>query len=1256
MGGALAEATPKIAKIVVPVWRWHIRLKPGVLPSSCRPASPNPMKITVLLHRRLRRSVLRFLCLGAGVFLSVWLSPTARAQNEAPRKIAFDIPGADAIVSLQVFAQQSGQEIIYSPDIVRGTRTNEVKGEFTPTEAIKQMLAGTALAHGQTSHGLIAISRIDDPKAQGTAQSNAAPENEGSAGGSPAPVPTPDQVSVSGTTTTSEGVTKLPPFEVESSSHDIGYYTQNTTMGTRLNTNLSDLASSITVISKQQMTDTSSVNINDLFLYEASTEGTENWTDVGGAAKGTGYGDQISQTPQEANRIRGLGAANVTRDYFISNPLMILDTYNLNDVEISRGPNSTLFGIGTASGIVNQSVETAVLNKDSNEVSIREGSFGDFRATMNFNRVLIPDKLAIAVAGLYANEHDTAQEPAYNIQRREFATVTLKPFSSTTIRANVEYYDNPERMPNSITPADEVTPWLANGSPKWDPITYTATVNGVTSAPITNNALMPAGLYTASLGNYGLSPTTYLVNGVPQLWEQQELGTNFVSPGSPTTPSGTLGPIGYERNAMSHGNYLKFASSAPAGQVTYPLFREPGVSNPSLLNYQGINMLSDNIVHDTAVTYHVEVEQQILDNLFLEAGYYNETFQNLQRNYQGADAGNAIVIDPNTRLLNGTPNPFFGDVYTPVNETGDNYYTEPTTEERLSLVYQLDFTKNNNWTKWFGHHTLQAYYGHMDKLTTTYGTYENVLDAHSWWSTTDIGNNDSFALKDQNLYLSSNGNSTVQFSPGEFLNHNFTYPLTWYNTQLNGGTWTNENVKIGPVYAADDVEKDEQQVWSYSGSLQSYLLDDRLVVTLGQRHDYERARASFDQYALPVDPTTGLTDTSYLSQWSNWTYADGITRQAGAVAHLTKWLSVHYNQSDNFTVTSLGEDAFGNVLPSPTGTGKDYGFTVSLFDDKLVAELNWYKTNQANAHTSASFAGRAYTIDYSWFVYWAQEIATNNLGASASGTAINNYAQNIVKFPTGLQGMWTAEPYYSDTETITSNGWEFNLIYNPQRNWTMKLTADEDNAVDTAVYPGIQKYLASRLPVWTTASDPVLGPFWTTISAGNVGAGAVQGTSPQQYLSSSVDAAGLDEQLALQGQRQPDISRYHFNYLTNYQFVTGKLTGFGLGTALRYETPAAIGYLGGPPDPAALGAIDSLNITSSGLIYGKEVLHQDMWISYKQRLPWLDRRIRGTLQLNCRDVWSNGYLLTVAINPDGSPLVYRIIPPRQWYLQETFDF
>jgi outer membrane receptor protein involved in Fe transport len=427
----------------------------------------------------------------------------------------------------------------------------------------------------------------------------------------------------------------MTPFEVQTSAKDIGYYAQNTLAGSRLNSKLDDLGASITVVTKQQMIDTSSIDLNDMFLYEASTEGTENYTQLGATAKGSGVGDAVQTSPQTSTRIRGLGAPDITRDFYVTNPAIQVDAYNIDRVEISRGPNSTLFGIGSPSGVVNESIEEAVLNKDTNEIGLRYGRFGDERGTINLNRALITDKLSIAVAGLYQNTHRTDQQPVYDIQRREFAAMTLKPVPKMTIKANIEFYDNPNRRADSITPTDEISPWIAAGSPSWDPITHTATVNGVTGAPVTATANLPAGLI-GSLGNFNITaPAIYVVNGQVQLWEQQVLGTNFNAPGTPTTPvsaTNPFGPIGQEFMAQSAGNYAKYASSAPAGQVTYPLFKEPSVSNNSLLNYQKINTRSDSLGEDKAQIYNVEIQQEIVENLFLDAGWYREQFTSSQHN------------------------------------------------------------------------------------------------------------------------------------------------------------------------------------------------------------------------------------------------------------------------------------------------------------------------------------------------------------------------------------------------------------------------------------------------------------------------------------------------------------------------------------------------------------------------------------------------------------------------------------------------
>src|SRR5664279_5706689 len=82
-------------------------------------------------------------------------------------------------------------------------------------------------------------------------------------------------------------VISLNPFEV-TSSNDRGYYAANSMSGTRFNTKLDDLASSISVVTKEQMADFAMLDLNDVFLYAGNTEGTGTYT----AGTGTGPADR----------------------------------------------------------------------------------------------------------------------------------------------------------------------------------------------------------------------------------------------------------------------------------------------------------------------------------------------------------------------------------------------------------------------------------------------------------------------------------------------------------------------------------------------------------------------------------------------------------------------------------------------------------------------------------------------------------------------------------------------------------------------------------------------------------------------------------------------------------------------------------------------------------------------------------------------------------------------------------------------------
>jgi len=315
----------------------------------------------------------------------------------------------------------------------------------------------------------------------------------------PTPVPTEAEMKQAAAATTDDEVVMLSPFTV-SNDRDQGYFAENTLAGSRLNTNLADVAASITVVTKQQMEDTASVDINDVFKFEANTEGSGTYTPLitdRGTAKDAvaGYtlgNDGGTTTNAQSNRIRGLGVPDAAMNYYPTNNRIPFDAYNTQSVEISRGPNSLLFGLGSPAGIVNQSTAQAVLNRDTNNVQVRTDHKGSFRGSFAFNRSIIDNKLALYMGFLY-NDQRFERKPASDLTNRQFAAITFKPFPKTIIRAFAEGYENKANRPNSLTPRDFVTPWLQSGRPVYDPITRMVTRldGGAVTGPYVFSTLSP---------------------------------------------------------------------------------------------------------------------------------------------------------------------------------------------------------------------------------------------------------------------------------------------------------------------------------------------------------------------------------------------------------------------------------------------------------------------------------------------------------------------------------------------------------------------------------------------------------------------------------------------------------------------------------------------------------------------------------------------------------------------------------------------
>ena len=447
-------------------------------------------------------------------------------------------------------------------------------------------------------------------------------------------------------------VVQLSPFSVQSSKSDIGYFASNTLAGSRLNSKIGDLASPITVITKQQLEDTNSRDLNDVFLYEANTEGSRNYTPI--EVNRSGIKDRVggsatndigANTAATANRVRGIAPADMTWNYYASISRLRADTYNADSLEISRGPNSILAGLGSPAGILNQTIGTGRINANTAEVNVAVDNNGSHRESLSFTRTLIKDKLAVNFAALY-DDREFSRKPSYDLSRRQMGGFTFKPFSKTTFKGFVEGYTNRSRTPNEITPRDGITPWLSGGRPVWNPLTRQVTFldTNVTTAPyrtsdtqvivvnganvtLTGDSILtdrrsPRFVPGLGFGSY-TRPTKFINPDGSYFWSQGQASVfniyNLTA--AQVSAVATADPGYFDIFQRRISNSALTPAPAAWDVVGTSVYVPASITNRSLYDYKKVNVAAANFGSMRNGTYNLEVEQQLLPNLHFSAGW-----------------------------------------------------------------------------------------------------------------------------------------------------------------------------------------------------------------------------------------------------------------------------------------------------------------------------------------------------------------------------------------------------------------------------------------------------------------------------------------------------------------------------------------------------------------------------------------------------------------------------------------------------------
>jgi outer membrane receptor protein involved in Fe transport len=1073
---------------------------------------------------------------------------------------------------------------------------------------------------------------------------------------------------------------QLSPFEVIADHR--GYFAPNTMSGTRLNSRLEDLAAAITVVTKEQMADFAMLDINDVFLYAAGTEGTGDYTDF--AVNNSGHvADNVMNNPRSANRMRGIGSANLSMGNIGLSGLTPVDPLNIEGLEISRGPNANVFGLGSPGGTLNLIPATAQLARHRTSAGTRADSLGGYRFDLDANRVLRKDQLAFRVNAAF--QHDAyARKPSGTDTLRYNGMFRFQPFKGTTVNASYSYYRMNGHRPNSLMPRDGITYWIQSGRPAWDPVTQTYTVNGVTYG---QNGAGPLATRTPITSD----------NSIPDVFQRTFSGSDrsyvFIDHGAVaywTTPTANSAGTPLANNTSNRYMAASPASGVASGRFSsQPLFTTtPSLGDRTYYDYSAINLGAMNRLMDRTVTAYVQLQQVLLNtarhSLVVQGDWMREDSMRYQRNIYGTGPSSQILVDVNSRLLDGSPNPFFGRPYIGLDSPLTQWIPGRSETYRGQLAYRLDLARERNVLRWLGTHQLSGYDEYRYAITRRFSYRDVLASDHAWLppgtNRTNSGNvtggPSSSPARTRNYfryYLGDAEGLNVDYAPSTFRYGPATY--VWGNAAT--GVLQREPAILDQLPTTDNSGggSNSQQINKTTGGvLQSVFLGGSLVTTFGLRDDTVYDKRGTEPRLLTADGRDYIYES--MNAWAAGDYAvnGGRTKTAGAVlrpfrqvefvqraaqgggvggflGRLAGGLALTYNESDSFIPQGPQQDVFRNMLPNTRGEGRDWGLWLNLADGRFVLRANRFETKRIKTRNgdAATIAQRLLRIDVYQNDAWQ---LVNN--ARAWVTVANpNWTPAQVQAEVARQtGLSTEEqdelalpdPGISATQDVESRGTELELHLNPVKFWTLQGSITETETTNTNVSSASTAWIARRMPIWTTIVDPRTNTRWWQTPYGG-------STTPEAAFNNNVWTP-LKIILQQQGKANPQIRRYRVRFTSNLRLdgLTDHriLKNFNVGGAVRWESRGGIGYYGVQEFPASITDLDP-----NRPIWDQAHWYVDAFVGYRTRL--FARKIGTSFQLNVRNLGENGRLQPVGAYPNGVPLAYRIVDPALYIFQVKFD-
>lgn len=500
---------------------------------------------------------------------------------------------------------------------------------------------------------------------------------------------------------------------------------------------------------------------------------------------------------------------------------------------------------------------------------------------------------------------------------------------------------------------------------------------------------------------------------------------------------------------------------------------------PYDVNIRGDSAVAPRHIKSTMVF----LEQQVGQDLFFEVALFRGT----EDRWQLVNI-NPITLraDPNEFLPNGAPNPNKGKYYADFD--GSNTHRIGTQENiRLSSSYLLDFAKfNERLGYWAGRHNFLAMY--------EYGERDDIIERMRAVNTTPLPGYPALLSSSQNFVTRR---SYLDYSKG-------VYSLNQGNP-MHGFSRDGVTVENLPV---NNQTRSLALQESISLMLNSYLFGDRLVATVGWREDdatsYSRnvVAGGPEGDARGVLPYARTFNVKQKAFKSFDLIRHPISKMFVFKPLPIKWIQFHYSEGENFAAAAAGQvDLYNRVIAPQAGEGKDYGFRLFLFNERLDLYFNKYEGGSVNVRNNLDNAGEINAI-------W---------------DALNRPDKRV-------------DTTGRDTTSNTSEGWEAQITYNPTRNWRIYANVTKNMVTSTDIFPVTRAYLAENIPVWQQSSS--------VVTANGQTIGQLISVIQSQHAT-RIGAEGIPN--ALGG------AEWNGALMTRYSFTEGLLKGAHVGLNLRYR-------------------------------------------------------------------------------------------------------